>query len=93
MTTNAALIEALVKLVDEYRQLDGSRPVSTFDLIEDIDAKQDGIQHWPLDGGYQTLLEQGKAMILRHFGASFISPELTAELHRSIDDLEENAND
>lgn len=92
-TSSAPLIEALVKLVDEYRQLDGSKSVSVFDLIEDIDAKQDGLQHWPFDEGYQHLLAQGETMIKRHFGCTYIGPMITNQLHREIDDLEENAND
>lgn len=95
MTTNAALIEALVKLTDEFSQLHGVHGPTAYMVVEDVMFSQDlqGHPHLPLQGRYKTLVEQAEAMILRYYGASVLDYELLEDLLDEMDSLEENAND
>lgn len=102
MTTNEELVEALVKLVDDFCELHRVHGPSVTDIVQDLTGlyhlneigslyAQGGLPVQP--DRYRTLLDQAEAMIKQHFGVTQLDNDILEDLLEFMMDLEENAND
>jgi hypothetical protein len=102
MTTDD-LIEALVKLCDEFSELHRVSGPNAVDLVQDLT----GLYHLNeigslyVQGGlpvqpdrYRQLLDQAETMIKRHFGVTELNNDiLEGELLERMYEMAENANE
>lgn len=94
IANSAPLIEALVKLCDEFSQLHNVSGPSASEVVQDLT----GLYHLnetanELTPRYQTLLDQAEAMIARHHGVSKLDNDILEELLEDMWNMEEIAND
>ena len=102
MTTNEPLIEALVKLVDEFCELHRVHGPNAAELVQDLT----GLYHLNeigssyVQGGlpvqpdrYKILLDQAETMIKRHHGVTQLDNDILEELLEDMWIAAETANE
>ena len=92
------LIEALVKLCDEFSELHRVSGPSATDVVQDLTGLYHPAHARPpqeeyLSDRYRWLLEQAQTMIKRHYGVTLLNGDILEELLEDMWNLEEIAND
>lgn len=92
------LIEALVKLCDEFWELHRVYGPNASEVVQDLTGLYHPVHARPprevyLSKRYNELLGQAEAMIKRHFGVTELNNDILGELLEDMWNMEEIAND
>lgn len=88
--TTTDLIEALVKLCDNYPT---AEPMTAYNVVYDLMAMYRKDVQWPsTDSGYSDLIYQVQNLLWQHYKTR-ITADCLEDLLGEMNDLEENANE
>lgn len=98
MTTSDPLIEALVKLCDEFCELHRVHGPNAAEVIQDLTGLYHPAHARPprdayFSDRYQTLLSQAETMIKQHYGVTQLDNDILEELLEDMWNRQETAND